>query len=474
MRASLFGLVPPSRLVVRSRCLLLVGLAVVIGACQQPGSSVQSYLKGRVVADPAFSAPDDHSGFRLLVVDANGRHLDTLGHARTDAEGRFRMPISAPERGVYSLSVWGRGGDEQLAATEYVVAPGDSGTLQVDLPLAPEESFRPKSTENRALQGYRNAMTMHRRMLARRLQADAYRPTALAQNIRLTSSTLWSLSAQYPGTYAGQFAAVESLSLLEGWNDSLVVARARQIAPTSPYYTDAARIARRAEARRHGHRAALALVDSFEARTDDPRRQAGVQAVRIQAFLDSAQVEAALSAAQRLRANHSRSLWARWSRRIEYEAEHLQPGMTAPNLAVQPLEGDTLSLRELRGAPVVLEYYRPGTDPYTLQRPLRNTLHEATRSDSVAFVSISVEPDSLANRAFLHNRPLPGHTVFAPKGIEDPIATRYNVVRVPTWILIDGAGKIVDQYFASSLPILRQHLTFLLREDSDPASPLTR
>lgn len=474
MNSSLFGSAPTSSLGVLTRCLLLVGLAVVIGACQQPESSVQSYLSGRVVADPAFSSPDDHSGFRLLAVDVNGRQLDTLGHARTNAEGRFRMPISAPERGVYSLSVWGRSGDEQLAVTEYVVAPGDSGTLQVDLPLDPAESFRPESTENQALQGYRNAMTMHRRMLARRLQADAYRPTALAQNIRLTSSTLWSLSAQYPGTYAGQFAAVESLSLLEGWNDSLVVARAQQIAPTSPYYTDAARIARRAEARRHGHHAALALIDSFEARADDSPRQVGVKAVRIQAFLDSAQVEAALSAAQRLRANHSRSSWTHWARRIEHEAEHLQPGMTAPDLTVQTLAGDTLSLRELRGAPVVLEYYRPGTDLYTLQRPLRNTLHDATRSDSVAFVSISVEPDSLANRAFLHNRRQPGHTVFAPKGIEDPIATRYNVVRVPTWFLIDDAGKIVDQYFASSLPTLRQHLTFLLREDPDPAPTLTR
>jgi hypothetical protein len=92
----------------------------------------------------------------------------------------------------------------------------------------------------------------------------------------------------------------------------------------------------------------------------------------------------------------------------------------------------------------------------------------------VAFVSISVEPDSLANRAFLHNQRLPGHTVFAPQGREDPIATRYNVVNVPTWILIDDTGKLVDRYFASDFPTLRQHLTFLLREELEPSSTLTR
>lgn len=474
MDSSLFGPIPASRLAVVRRCVLILGLAVFVGACQQHGSSVQSHLAGRVVADPTFSATDDHSDFRLLVLDANGRQLDTLGHARTDPDGHFRMPISAPERGVYSLSLWGRRGNEHLASTDYVVAPNDSGTLQIDLPLDPEQSLRPESTENLALQDYRNAMTMHRRMLTRRLQADAYRPTALAQNIRLTSSTLWSLSAQYPGTYAGQFAAVESMSLLEGWNDSLVVARARQIDPTSPRYVDAARIARRAEARRHGHRAALALVDSFEAHADAPRQQAGVQAVRIQAFLDSSQVKAALSAAQRLRADHSRSQWAQWARRIEYEANHLQPGMVAPNLTLHTLAGDTLSLQELRGRPVVLEYYRPGIDLYNLQRPLRNALYEATRPDSVAFVSISVEPDSLVNRAFLQNQRLPGHTAFAPEGPSDPLATRYNVVPLPTWFLIDDAGNIADRYFASDFPTLRQHLTFLLREEPEPASILTR
>lgn len=475
MKPSFSGLLlPTTHFTILGRSVLIVGLALVIGACQQPGPSVQSHLKGRVVTNPPFSSTDDHSDFRLLVMDANGRQLDTLGHARTDRDGRFRMPISAPERGVYSLTLWGRRGDNQLAGTDYVVASGDSGILHVDLPLAPEESLRPESPENLALHGYQNAMAMHRRMLMRRLQSDAFRPTALAQNIRLTSSTLWTLSTRYPGTYAGQFAAVESLSLLERWNDSLVVTRAQQIAPTSPRYVDAARIARRAEARRNGHRAALALVDSFEAHANNPRLQAGVKAVRIQAFLDSSQVKAALSAAQQLRASHSRSPWAQWAKRVRYEAENLQPGMAAPNLIVQTLANDTLSLQNLRGNPVVLEYYRPDNDLYNLQRSLRNALHKATRPDSVAFISVSVEPDSLVNRAFLHKQRLAGHTVFAPQGPEDPIVTRYNVVHVPTWFLIDEAGKIVDQYYASDVPTLRQHLTFLLHDEPEPASTLTR
>ncbi len=454
-------------------CLLGAFFLLVLGsACQQPSSSIHSHLEGQVIVDSSAGALDAYRDVRVLVVRPDGRRLDTLGHARTDSEGHFRMPISAPKRGVYSLSLWGHGGREQLASTEYVVAPGDTATLRVELPLRGQK-LRPISPENRALQAYRNAMTMHRRLLSRRLQDEPPSANVQVQNIRLTSSILWHLRDRYPGTYAAEFAAVESLSLLEGWNDSLVVARAWQISPSSPRYIDAVHIARRAEARLHGHRAALTLLDTLEARASGSQRQVGVQAARIQAFLDSAQVKAALSAAQQLRDDFPRTSWARWADRTEYEATHLQPGMTAPDLTLQTLQGDTLSLDSLRGRPVVLEYYRPGLDLYTLQRPLRNALYDATRRDSVTFISISTEPDTLVNRAFLQQRRLPGHRVIAAEGAEDPLVTRYNAVHLPSWVLIDSEGAIVDRYRASDFPALRQSLTQLLRAEQSSVSPLS-
>lgn len=453
------------------RCLLGAVFCVLVGACQQPQSSITSHLKGRVVVDSSTVDSDAYRDLRVLVVHPDGRRLDTLGHARPAPDGRFQTSITAPKRGVYALSLWGRGGRTRLASTEYVVAPGDTATLRAELPLR-GRPLRPLSPENRALQAYRNAMTMHRRLLTRRLETRAPRPNVQVQNIRLTSSILWSLRDRYPGTYAAEFAAVESLSMLEGWNDSLVVARAWQIDSSSPRYVDAAHIARRATARLHGHRAALTLLDTLEARADTPQRRAGVQAARIRAFLDSMQVKAALSAAQRLRTEYARSSWAQWARRVDYEATHLQPDMPAPDLTVRTLRGDTLSLRALRGRPVVLEYYQPGLDLYALQRPLRNALYQATRPDSVAFVSISTEPDTLVNRAFLQNRRLPGHRAIAAQGADDPLVTRYNVTHVPTWVLIDRDGTLVDRYQASDFPALRQSLTQLLRAERSATAPL--
>lgn len=457
----------PSWAIAAGRSILIVGLVLLGVACQQSRSQVQSYLEGTITVASRIDTSSDYSDFRVLVLRPEGRTVDTLGHARTDREGQFSMTVDAPKRDVYTLTIWGRQGQERLAASNYVVAQGDSGTLNLELPVD-RRPIQVKSRENVALMGYQNAMAQHRRMLTKRLQAQSYQTNALVQSIRLTSSVLWSLQDSYSGTYASELAAVESLSLLDGWNDSLVVARVRKIEPSNPRYVEAVRIARDAEARLRGQRAALSLLDSLEAKVVNDPKRAGVQAVRIQAFLDSAQTEAALSAAQRLRSDYPDTPWAEWARRAEYEAENLMPGMVAPNLSVRTLAGDSLTLRELRGRPVVLEYFRPGSDTYNQQLSARNSLYENTRSDSVAFVSISTEPDTLVNRAFLSNNSLPGRKVIAPNGPDDPIVTRYNVVEVPTRYLLNENGRIVREYPGSALLALRLDLTRMLGKTAKP------
>jgi len=445
----------------------LLAVAGVLGACRQPAPPVKSYLQGRVTVDSTQPLAAASAPFHVLVSHPEGRRLDTLGYARTGPQGRFQMSIRAPRRGLYALSVRPSRTAQPVRITEYIVAPNDSATLTASVSQR-GLSLRPTSPENRALRAYRSTQAVRQRLLTRRRRLPFPDSTAQTQGLRFASSTLWALRARYPGTYAAQFAAVESLAHLEGWNDSLALARARRISPTSPFYVSAARIARRAAARQRGHRAALALVDSFQARAPTAAKQAGVKAVRLQAFLDSLQHDAALAASQRLRADHPHSHWARWARRTQHMATQLRRGHAPPSFRRPTLQGDTVSLRALQGRPVVLEYYRPGADRHALQRPLRNALFRATRPDSVAFVSVSVEPDSFTTRAFLHRQTLPGHALIAAQGLRDPIVHRYNVVQPHVWFLLDAAGTLVGRYRASDIPRLQHHLLHRTDQASTP------
>lgn len=421
-------------------------------------NQVQSHLLGRITTETG----SDFGGFRVLVVDVEGRSIDTLGRAVTASDGAFSLTATAPERGVYPLIIWGRDGQRRLASTDYVVVDGDSGTLRVDFPLE-NQNVQVRSDENMALQAYRNTIAQHRRTLVERLRTEAVDSNVISQGVRQTSSMLWNLQETFPKTYASRLGAAESLSLLGGWDDSLVVARARKIEASNPRYVEVAQIARRAAGRLHGQRAALELLDTFAARARGPSQHAGIQAARIRLFIDSAEVDAALSAAHRLRNEYPDTKWADWAERVQYEIDNLRAGMRAPRFQARTVDGDSIALIGFAGHPIVLEYFRPGNKLYQQQLATRNMMYERTRSDSVAFVSISVSPDTLLYRAFSRGQPLPGREVIAAEGMEDPLVEAYNVADVPTRVLIDATGRIVGRYPGPAFFAFQEDLARLLR-----------
>jgi len=448
--------------------LALAGAACLV-ACTSPSDPepVRSHLEGRVTVSRTIDSTADYSNFRFLVVEANGRRVDTLGHAITASNGRYEMTVEAPKRGIYPLIVWGRKGEQRLLTTEYAVATGDSATLNVEFPLRTRR-LAIRSEENSALQAYRNTMAQHRQNLVERLQNASYDETPIVQSVRLTSSILWGMRQTYPGTYAAALASVESLALLEGWNDSLVVARAQEIEPSNPRFVEAARIGRRSKARLGGQEKALAYVQEFRRRAETEEQRAAIQAVVVQSHMDSLQAEQAVSAARGLQRRHPGSEWADWADRAVYEVENLLPGMQLPPLRVRTVRGDSLSMDSLRGRPVVLEFYHPGEDLFIQQIPTRNALFEATRTDSVAFVSVSLEPDTVLNRAFFDGRRLPGRHVIAPGGPDGSLAERYNVAVSPTRILVDASGDLVDKYVGTAFLRLQSDLARLVEGEISP------
>lgn len=444
--------------------IILIVAAVLFLGCRSRSDTIQSALEGQITVKSSVDPTGDHSGFRVLVANTDGRAIDTLGAASTNEDGQFEMTVTAPDRGIYPLMIWGRQGQKRLASTDYVVAEGDSARLSMTLPLRGRR-FHVRSEENAALSAYRNVLAQHRKSLVKRLQTETPDTAAMNRSIRQTSSTLWRLQETFPGTYASQLAATESLSLLSGWNDSLVVARAQTIGPSNPRYVEAAQIARQAAARQDGQDAALQVIDSFAKRAQTREQRAGVQAVRVRAFIDSTQSEAALSAAQRLKNEYSETQWAEWADRAMYEVNNLLPGNPAPNLRMRTVSGDSLTLDSLQGHPIVLEFYRPGAEIFERQLPSRNALYQATRTDSVGFVAISVDPDSVVHQTFTARRFFPGHHVIASEGLDGPLAKAYNVADTPLRVLIDAEGRMVGRYSGSTYLALQEELTQRLQSD---------
>ena len=453
-------------------CMLAGVMLSVIGCGGASGDPavVHSKLAGMLTVDPSIDSTRNYSAFEVVVIDNSSGDVDTLGQAVTDSTGAFSMDIRAPFRGIFPLMISRYG--EVLAFSELVVADGDSGYVRAEFPLRGPGIIVRGSAENGAWMAYRNAKGQHNRVLVDLMKNRDYDPTLIARVIRQTSNMMWSLQETYPNTFAAAIASAESVVMLDGWDDSLLVARARQLPPDHPNLVEALRAARRAEARLAGQEAALALIRDFQSKAPDDETWVALQSEIVLAHIDSLEQDAALREAQVLSERAPDSRWAHWSERAIYELENLMPGMSAPGFVATDLEGHTVSLDSLRGRVVLLEFYAPQNQIFLRELGLRNQLFKALIPFPFTPVSISLEPDTLVNEAFLEGRDIPGVHIIAEGGLEGPLARLYNVNLLPTRYLIDQSGRIVSKYVGSAMTPLQVQIAEImnLRRVDKPGS----
>jgi len=138
-------------------------------------------------------------------------------------------------------------------------------------------------------------------------------------------------------------------------------------------------------------------------------------------------------------------------------------GSMAPQFELQTLDGDTVSLAELRGKVVLVNFWATWCPPCRVEMPWFEELHRDRAADGLVIVGASTDvgtPDVV--RRFLAER-----AITYPIGQASPSLQRaFGGVRgLPTSFLIDRSGRIrhtVTGIFAE--PTLRAAVDRLLAE----------
>ncbi len=436
-----------------ARYLLLVVVAWLgIAGCRGPNEDgVRSRLEGFVTVRPDVDSTREYRGFEVLVASADGR-ADTLGYATTDSTGFFSMELLAPERGIYPVFFSRRGA--VLKQGQIVVAEGDSASLNLRLP----DPVRPliiRSKENAAWLANLNSRAVHNRQLLELIQSGDHSASSQAAMLRQNAQVLWSLAEQFPGTIGAEVAAAESVTMLEGIDDSLVTRRSASLSPESPAYPQVVRVARRSSARLYGLDSSLAVVRRMMNRATEPEVRAAIMAELVVAYVDSNQLDPAVAEAKRLIESHENSDWAAWARDAVYEIENLMPGMAAPAFEAVTWTGGEYVFDPAATGMTLLEFFEPSDETYLRERSLRDTLM-STLGGAVTFVSLSVDPDRDLNEAFFDTR-TSGVNAVLPMGLDDPVARAFNVKALPKRFLIRD-GVIVGKYTGPAIQSVAEDL----------------
>ena len=439
--------------------VLVAGMLLSLTACGDGGDyPVRSHVKGSFSVRAEVDSTGDHAGFRVSVLGQRDGDVDTLGTAVTGRDGQFMFEVRAPEPGIYPISVERNG--TQLALGEFVAVDGDSVEVSAVFPTGARR-LRIVSGENAAWTAYRNAKTQHNYSMAALIGGGDYTPGDLEQVITQTSTVLWNIHGTYEGTIGGDLAKAESVIMLEGWNDSLVVARYPEISPNNASIVELARAARRSLARLEGGEAALSLLRSLQAAADDERKP-GIMAEIVIAYADSNRTSEAVETASELRRLFPESPWASWASRATYDLENLQPGMEAPAFALLDKEGVELTSSNQLGRFVILEFFDPLEPLYQRELAARNNIASKIDERLFAYVSVSVQADAAINEAFFEEQEHPGYFVLDGGGLEQQVARDFNINIIPTRVLIDPDGRIVAKYTGPALDDLEADLVSII------------
>ena len=336
---------------------------------------VTSYIEGQITLSTEIDSVADYSGFEVLIGQTTEGSLDTLALTETDSEGNFAMDIRVPKADVYSLIIARDGAI--LKVDEMVVAQDDSASFKIQFPFG-NRPLLVRSVENAVLLGYKNTMALYDRDL-KVLTASGTASTDDYENlVAQTTEVLWNLKETNPGSIASRVAAVQSIMLTEGWNDSLVVARTKLIEKDSDIFGALIGSARRAEVRSSGPEGAVALMNEFKEGMTNPDNLVVLQSELVLALRDAGQLDESLDAARALKMEYATDTsWIEWADNAIYDLEYLGPGKPAPEFSAVDINGTPLDLSTFKGKPLVLEFYAPG-DRYQQDLFLRNESYRAS------------------------------------------------------------------------------------------------
>lgn len=126
----------------------------------------------------------------------------------------------------------------------------------------------------------------------------------------------------------------------------------------------------------------------------------------------------------------------------------LEKGNTSPSFKYENIQGQLVSLEDLKGQLVYIDVWATWCGPCKAQIPYLKELEERYRGKDISFVSISIDQprDKEKWRKMVVDKELKGIQLIADKAWKSSFAKDYVIKGIPRFILIDKKGKIISPF----------------------------
>jgi peroxiredoxin len=118
------------------------------------------------------------------------------------------------------------------------------------------------------------------------------------------------------------------------------------------------------------------------------------------------------------------------------------PGQTAADLSLPDLNGKMVTLSELRGKVILIDFWASWCGPCRHNNPRLLKLYNKYHSKGLEIYGISLDEDMSDWKKAVHHDRLLWIQVIDDKGWEAPSASAYGVDMIPSSFLVDKQGVI--------------------------------
>lgn len=149
-------------------------------------------------------------------------------------------------------------------------------------------------------------------------------------------------------------------------------------------------------------------------------------------------------------------------------------GAPAPEYAARTMDGDTVTLADLRGEAVLLNVWATWCPPCRVEMPHLQELHEELGERGLRIVGVSVDSEG-AGRAVARFTGDLGIDFLILQDPGERIANAFGTYGVPANILIDPEGVVRWRHsgpVTADDPVLREVLEEVLPRSAEGAQPL--
>ena len=130
--------------------------------------------------------------------------------------------------------------------------------------------------------------------------------------------------------------------------------------------------------------------------------------------------------------------------RILKGKEVMAAGQPAPNFELNDVNDQKVSLDDFKGQYVYLDFWQTLCPRSSREMPHLLKLHEDYKDKNISFVSISVNEDIDVWKNFVNESRQMGKSLRTPHSFDGQVYRDYQINGLPSFVLIDPEGKIVD------------------------------